>query len=336
MPSNLSAYTSLQTPAYAQTLFFLKQQTQLSELAATLAKSSGKTPFIVLGCGSNVLFSSDYKGTVILNRLKGLALIDEDDASATITIAAGEVWHDCVLSLSTQGYHGLENLALIPGTVGAAPVQNIGAYGVEIASFIKSVSVFDLIQQKMIDMAAKDCGFAYRDSHFKKTDWQQRYVITAVTLKLKKRLLPVLTYQGLAQQPSPQTAAELIERIVSIRQNKLPSPEQLPNAGSFFKNPIIKTNALQALQKDHPDIPFYAAAHDAVKIPAAWLIERTGFKGVTYPSGAGVYEKHALVIVNHHQASGSKIYQLACDIMASVKQQFNISLTPEVRIIGHL
>ncbi len=292
---------------------------------------------LILGSGSNVLFAKDYHGTVLLNRLQGLA-IEDNDATIKVRAGAGLIWHDFVVSMSKQGFFGLENLALIPGTVGAAPVQNIGAYGVEVADFIESVSVFDLHQGKYYEFTNADCAFAYRHSVFKHSEMRDRYLITAVTFCLHKTFSPVLSYRDLSDSPPPKQAAELLARIIAIRQHKLPDPAVLPNAGSFFKNPVITREQLTSLRNKYPALPYFSVNNQQVKIPAAWLVEQCGFKGKRCDNGAGVYEKHALILVNHlqngHGANGHEIYTLACDIMQAVKTRFAIKLTPEVRIIG--
>lgn len=327
---SLRAYTTFSTQAVAKRLYRLNELSQLKDMAGLLCRDT----FIVLGSGANVLFADDYSGTVVINRLKGIDITPTGNKTARVYLAAGEIWHDAVVFLSQRGYYGLENLALIPGTAGAAPIQNIGAYGVEIADFIKSVSVFDLDTLQSRKIAAADCGFAYRDSYFKQSDWQRRYVIIGITLCLSSTFSPKLSYQGLCQPDRPQTAADLLARVIAVRQSKLPDPHVLPNAGSFFKNPITPRSQLSILQKDYPDIPYFELNETHVKIPAAWLIQTAGFKGYRQENGAGVYDNHALILVNHAQAHGREIYALACAIMTKVKDQFNINLSPEVRIIG--
>ncbi len=322
--------TTFHTDALAKQLIIIDNLSVLDSLPDTLANQD----FIVLGSGSNVLFADDYHGIVILNRLRGIKIIKEDKQQAFIEVAAGENWHHLVVQLNQQGLYGLENLALIPGTMGAAPVQNIGAYGVEIADFIDSVTVFDLVTKTFKSFAHRDCGFAYRNSYFKQTDWRKRYIITAVTLRLSKKFAPILSYQGLCLPNPPQTATELLNRVIAVRQSKLPDPTILPNAGSFFKNPIITRSQLSLLQEKYTDIPYFTIDTDNVKVPAAWLIEQAGFKGYRQKNGAGVYDKHALILVNHEKAHGREIYRLACDIMAAVKDKFSIDISPEVRIIG--
>lgn len=358
MTVDLSTYNSFRVAATAENVYVFNDISQLPELAEQL--SSGK-PWLMLGEGSNVLFVNDYAGTVVVNRLRGVTIAAnsaansisqlaanpiEDlaannsgvdlaaDKTVLVTAAAGENWHEFVLQMGQGGYHGLENLALIPGSVGAAPVQNIGAYGVEVADCIHSVTVFDLQTKTTQVFAADDCGFAYRNSHFKRDDWRLRYIIIAVTFQLQRQFRPQLTYQGLQGDTTISTAKQLIDRVIAVRQSKLPDPNILPNAGSFFKNPLVSRGQLQQLQQRYPQMPYFDVDAQQVKIPAAWLLQTAGFKGKTTDSGAGVYEHHALILVNHNgRADGKALWQLAADMIAAVEQQFAITLSPEVRII---
>lgn len=331
MSIDLTNLTTFKTAAKAKRLIALDSTAQLNDLPQQLAGEA----FIILGGGSNVLFADDYDGTVIVNRLRGQTIVAEDDDAVSIRLGAGENWHDCVCALSARGFYGLENLALIPGTIGAAPVQNIGAYGVEVADFIERVEVFNLTNGELETIAAADCQFAYRDSIFKCDINRNRYLITAVILRLSKHFSPVLTYQGLAGEDSESlTAEKLLARVIAVRQSKLPNPDEMPNAGSFFKNPVIARKQLESLQKQYENIPFFDVDAARVKVPAAWLLETAGFKGEHRDSGAGVYEKHALILVNRGQAHGREIYALACDMMETVENQFGISIVPEVRIVG--
>lgn len=330
MSVDLTPLTTFRTAARAQQLFVLTGQAAVLALPDKLAGQQ----FIVLGSGSNILFAEDFDGVVVQNALSGCQVISENKDHAIVQIAAGEIWHDTVLSLSASGYYGLENLALIPGTVGAAPVQNIGAYGVEASAFVVSVQTFDLQTSQYMDFSAADCGFAYRDSVFKRDDYRKRYIITAVTLRLAKHFSPVLSYQGLLDNGVPSTPSDLLQRVIAVRQSKLPAPDILPNAGSFFKNPIVSTSLLSQLQEQYNEVPYFSIDDTQVKIPTAWLLEQAGFKGKQTASGAGVYEKHALILVNRGNAHGREIYSLACDMMTAVQQQFGVTIEPEVRIIG--
>ncbi len=327
---DLTPLTTFRTAASAQQLLVLKHRHDLLALPSQLANKV----FIVLGSGSNVLFVDDFAGVVVHNALTGMTILTETAEYADIRLAAGEIWHDSVKKLSQSGFYGLENLALIPGTVGAAPVQNIGAYGVEIADFIQFVEVFDLATAEFVKFSASDCQFAYRHSVFKRHAYRQRYIITAVVLRLHKQFAPVLSYHGLLAVGEPQTPADLLAQVITLRQQKLPDPAVLPNAGSFFKNPVVTHEVLASIQQQYTNVPYFTVDATQVKIPAAWLLEQAGFKGHARANGAGVYEKHALILVNRGDAHGREIYALACDMMKAVKQQFGIDMVAEVRLVG--
>lgn len=287
-------------------------------------------PILVLGEGSNILFVNDFPGLVLQMANKGVEL---DDAAA-VTVQAGENWHEFVTLCMNSGLHGLENLALIPGTVGAAPVQNIGAYGAELEQFLVSVQACDLASGQWHTLDRQACEFAYRSSLFKR-DTRNQWLIYSLTLALSRDWQPNLEYGALRQalgegsKPAPQ---ELFDAVCRIRRSKLPDPAELGNAGSFFKNPLISAERYQALQEEFPEIPAFAAEPGLVKVPAAWLLEQAGWKGKRR-GAAGVHEQHALVLVNHGGASGEDLYLLAQDMSSSVLQRFGIALQPEVRIL---
>lgn len=329
MSVNIQPYTSLKAPADVAELITLSSVSQLEAL--TLKE------FVVLGEGTNVLFVDDYAGTVLVNQLKGVDIIEtEHESHCTVTAQAGENWHEFVCAMSAQGRYGLENLALIPGTVGASPVQNIGAYGVEVAEVIESVTVFDLTDKTEKRFSGDACAFGYRDSVFKRADYRERYIITAVTFKLQKTFSPVVDYKELQARFAEQavvTAADVLNAVIAIRQEKLPDYRKLPNAGSFFKNPIVSATQLSSLQNRYPDIPSFQLSDERVKIPAAWLIQTVGLKGLQF-NGAGIYEKHALIVINPKHSAGKNIAALSQHVIDTVFEKFNISLVPEVRFIG--
>ena len=327
--ADLSSITTLNTIAYSRIKINLENKYQLNDLSKRIRDKR----FVILGSGSNILFSDDYDGVVVVNKLKGIKKVGEENNHILISVAAGEIWHDLVVSLHHQKIYGLENLALIPGTVGASPVQNIGAYGVEVASFVDSVNVYDIFLEKFIEIANLECGFSYRYSFFKNLSWQKKYIITSVKLKLPKIFNPVLSYEGLCEPNLPKTSKELLNRVISLRQKKLPDPKRLPNAGSFFKNPFISRSKLTNLTYNYPEIPYFDIDKECVKISAAWLIQRAGFKGIRNHNGAGVYENHSLILVNYGNAYGQDIFNLASEIIISIEQMFGITLEPEVRII---
>ncbi|WP_166426185.1 UDP-N-acetylmuramate dehydrogenase [Paraglaciecola sp. 20A4] len=287
-------------------------------------------PFYLLGQGSNTAFIEDYEGTVVEMALKGIT-VSEDDSQYTLNVAAGESWHQLVIWCLQHNIRGFENLALIPGTVGAAPIQNIGAYGVEIERFIQSVQYIDYANNQFCHIARKDCAFGYRDSIFKKKLWH-KVMIVGVTFSLPKSWRPVVTYGELATLNAP-SAQDIFNKVVAVRQAKLPDPKILGNAGSFFKNPIISRTALHLLQQRFSQMPYYEMDLHNVKIPAGWLIEQLGFKG-QQEGDIRCHPKQALVLTNLGEGTGTQLLTLARKIKQAVEQQFNIALEHEVQLIG--
>jgi UDP-N-acetylmuramate dehydrogenase len=316
---------------YADTLVELSDPAQLAEIATD---NSLARPFCVLGGGSNVLITAPVKGTVILNRIKGINAIGENSDSVTVRVGAGEVWHDLVLYATENGLGGIENLALIPGTVGATPIQNIGAYGVEVKDTIESVEIWDWERGEAGAFSNADCRFGYRDSIFKH-ELKGRVVITAVSFRLSKR--PVLhtdygairhELAAMGLEPSVQSIAQA---VINIRGSKLPDPAVIGNAGSFFKNPTISAEAFDQLRGRFPAIPSYPAGDGLVKVPAGWLIEQCGWKG--YRSGnVGMHAKQALVLVNYGAAVGGEVWELSGKVLQSVLDTFGIELEREVQV----
>tara|TARA_R110002153_G_scaffold71005_1_gene186469 strand:- start:1864 stop:2892 length:1029 start_codon:yes stop_codon:yes gene_type:complete len=287
-------------------------------------------PFYLLGQGSNTAFIEDYEGTVVEMALKGIT-VSEDDSHYTLNVAAGENWHQLVIWCLQHNIRGFENLALIPGTVGAAPIQNIGAYGVEVERFIQSVQYIDYANNQLCHIANKDCAFGYRDSVFKNKLWQ-KVMIVGVTFSLAKSWQPVVTYGELATLSAP-SAQDIFNKVVEVRQAKLPDPKRLGNAGSFFKNPIISRTALGLLQQRFPHMPYYETNIHEVKIPAGWLIEQLGFKG-QQEGDIRCHPEQALVLTNLGQGTGTQLVTLARKIKQAVEQQFHIALEHEVQLIG--
>ncbi|MEW6764688.1 MAG: UDP-N-acetylmuramate dehydrogenase [Pseudomonadota bacterium] len=291
-------------------------------------------PRLILGGGSNILFRDDFPGVVLHVALKGVELLGEDAGHRYLAVAAGEGWHDTVRWTVEQGWPGLENLSLIPGTVGAAPVQNIGAYGIELADFCKAVDVLDLESGESGVMTAEDCRFGYRDSRFKQQPG--RWLITSVLLSLPKAFEPKLDYPGVREalagaEPTPLVISDA---ICAVRRAKLPGLEcdQPGSAGSFFKNPVIPSGQAAILQEQFPGMPSWILGDGRVKLSAAWLIEQCGWKGHR-EGDAGVYDRHALVLVNHGRASGRALWALAERIVASVEQCLGVRLEPEPLIL---
>ncbi len=291
---------------------------------------------LILGGGSNILFTKNYDGLVIRYIAKGIKVILEDDESVLIKAEAGEVWDDLVSYCVAKKYYGIENLSLIPGTVGAAPIQNIGAYGVELKD------CFELLEGYFIDSGSKqtfmrsDCNFGYRDSIFKR-ELKNKFVITSIVLRLYKKQIFNLSYSALKEELKNYNTNELTielvrETIKRIRKNKLPDPVQLGNSGSFFKNPEIDEEKFLLIHEKNPDLVFYKTSSGTYKIPAGWLIEKCGFKGRRI-GNVGTFSKQALVIVNYGNATGDEIKNYAEQIRHEVNTKFSILLDYEVNII---
>ena len=296
---------------------------------------------LILGGGSNVLFLDDWRGAVWLVGFQGIEVLRENDRQVWIEVGAGVNWHQWVLHTIQHGWGGLENLSLIPGKVGAAPMQNIGAYGVEVGERIARVDCVELQTGKRITFQGADCGFGYRTSFFK-TDWKNRYLILSVTFVLDK--FPVVhTGYGAIQDAlrasvvDPQAAniRQVSDAIIAIRQSKLPDPWVIGNAGSFFKNPMVPERQAAALKEKFPDMVQYPESPGSTKLAAGWLIEKAGWKGFR-KGDAGVHAQQALVLVNHGNATGREIYDLSCDIQTSVFNQFGVELEREVNIVGRV
>ena len=288
-------------------------------------------PFYIVGEGSNTIFLEDYQGTVVKIDLRGIAL-QETPNHYLIKVAAGENWHQFVEWCLQHEIYGLENLALIPGSVGAAPIQNIGAYGVEVERFVHKVEYFDLGDNQFKTMTQQDCEFGYRDSVFKKQSGLN-VVITSVEFIVPKSWKVITHYAELKEliDPNPR---DIFNKVVDIRQSKLPDPKEIGNAGSFFKNPVIALDHYTQLQKTWPFIPSYPLETDKVKVPAAWLIDKLGFKGKKI-GGIGCHPNQALVLTNDGSGTGEQLLQLARAIKSAVLQEFSIVLENEVRLIGN-
>ncbi len=290
--------------------------------------------FMILGEGSNMLFKDDYEGTIIHPALTGIEIISEDENTVLIKAAAGENWDGFVKYCVGKHWSGLENLSLIPGSVGSSPVQNIGAYGVEAKDIIHEVEGFFVETGKQKTFSNTECRFAYRNSIFKQ-ELKDRYLITGVSFKLEKHPRFQLGYGQVEKEflKKPlQDLENLRQTIIGIRESKLPDPAKLGNAGSFFKNPVISNSDFDILKKHFPDLPSYPATAENTKIPAAWLIEHTGWKGVR-EGNTGTYPTQPLVIVNYGEATGKEIFRFAEKIIASVKKMFGVSLEMEVNVV---
>lgn len=331
---SLQPYNSFGINATAK--FFAGFST-VDELKLLLAhtKKAGLNP-LILGGGSNMLFTKDISGFVLKNELKGIELVKEDQDHFYIKAAAGENWHQFVMHCIQHNYAGLENLSLIPGNIGASPMQNIGAYGVEIKDVVESVEALNINDNSLQIFSTHDCAFGYRESVFKRK-YKDQFVMLNVLFRLNK--IPVFnTSYGAIEQELEQMQVKTLsiqaisQAVINIRSSKLPDPAVIGNAGSFFKNPILPLQQFQVLFAQHSTMPHYVVDESHVKIPAAWLIEQCGWKG--YRKGdAGVHIKQPLVLVNYGNAGGEEIYRLSEEILLTVKQKFGIVLEREVNII---
>lgn len=286
----------------------------------------------ILGEGSNTLFTKDYEGIILHSQIKGIEIKKEDNDSVILRVGSGENWDEFVDYCVKSNYFGIENLSLIPGSVGAAPIQNIGAYGVEIKDYVVSVTGIDLYSNELVKYSNEECEFQYRDSLFKNR-LKNRLFITSVEFKLYKNSKFNLSYKDLEKlDKSKLTISKLREEIIKIRSSKLPDPSSKGNAGSFFKNPEIDELKLNELKSNNVDFKYFEIPGNMYKIPAAWLIEKAGWKG--YNDGlVGVYEKHALVLINHSSKSGKNIKKLSKSIKEDVFKKFGIMLREEVNIV---
>ena len=291
---------------------------------------------LILGGGSNILFTKDFDGLVILNNIKGKEIIDQNQQSIFLKIGAGENWHELVMYCVDNGWGGIENLSLIPGNTGTAPMQNIGAYGVEIKETFIELEALEISSGKIVKFNNSDCEFGYRESVFK-NKMKNQYIILNITLELKKNPVLNINYGDVkaileSQNIKNPGIKEVSNAIISIRQSKLPDPKKIGNSGSFFKNPIVSLNQLELIKKKYPNVVNYEINENEFKIAAGWLIERAGWKGKKF-NNYGVHEKQALVLVNYGLANGMEIFELSEKIILDIKDKFGIKLEREVNII---
>lgn len=295
-----------------------------------------KDIFLISG-GSNMLLTKDIETLVVHINFKGISIDQQNHNDVYITVNAGENWHEFVLWCVSLNYGGLENLSLIPGNVGTCPIQNIGAYGVEVKDTITKVEAIEIKTGKLVSFSAEECQFGYRNSIFKNKA-KGKYILTSVSFKLTKNNHKLNTSYGAIESElsskgiTNPTIKDISDAVITIRQSKLPDPKEIGNSGSFFKNPVISKEHFEKLQKNYPDIPSYVISDTEIKVPAGWLIEQSGFKGKRF-GNYGVHEKQALVLVNYGDASGKKIYELAQKIQRTIKDTFDINLEIEVNII---
>lgn len=321
----------------AATAKYYCQINSVEDLAAGLRLAQFAEKFVLSG-GSNMLITKDIEALVLHINIKGISIVHEDENRVILKVMAGENWHQMVLWTLDQGYGGLENLSLIPGNTGTAPVQNIGAYGVELKDVFESCEAMDVETQKMRTFTKTECNFEYRDSYFK-NEGKNRFIITSVSFQLTKRNHQLNTSYGAIEGELEKqgiknpTIKDISNAVMAIRRSKLPDPSKLGNSGSFFKNPVVSRERFEQFSKEHPNAPFYRVSEAAYKIPAGWLIEQCGFKGERF-GDAGVHKDQALVLVNYGNATGSELLALAQTIIKSVNEKFNITIAPEVNIIG--
>ncbi|NHF60781.1 UDP-N-acetylmuramate dehydrogenase [Flavobacteriaceae bacterium TP-CH-4] len=291
----------------------------------------------ILGGGSNMLLTKDIDALVLYINMKGKEVVSQNETHVFLKVMAGENWHELVLWTMEQDYGGLENMSLIPGNTGTAPIQNIGAYGVELKDSFVGCDAMKLDTREIYTFTKEDCQFGYRDSFFK-NEGKGKYIVTSVTFKLTKKNHQLNTSYGDIETQLQKNAVkeatiqEVSKAVIAIRQSKLPDPSVLGNSGSFFKNPVVDKEVFKNFTGAHPDAPYYKVSDDLYKIPAGWLIEKCGFKGKRF-GDAGVHKHQALVLVNYGNATGTEILHLAQRIMKSVEEKFGIIITPEVNII---
>lgn len=325
----LRPYNTLALPGRATAYLKITDPAQLT------ATERRREKRFILGGGSNLVLTGDFAGTVLHMAIPGKRLVGEDAEAWYIEAGAGENWHDFVQWTLQHGWPGLENLSLIPGTVGAAPIQNIGAYGLEVGDFLHQLTAWDFEKQAFITVDRKNCQFSYRNSLFKQQGWHLNggIAIVSVTFRLPKAWQANCRYADIANAlaarqistPSPQ---DIADAVIAVRQAKLPDPSITPNAGSFFHNPVVDRKTAAALHAAHPQLPSYPQADGRVKLAAGWLIEQAGWKGKNL-GPVGMYEKQALVLVNQGGANGDDVKRTMAAVQASVREKFAVDLTPE-------
>lgn len=330
---SLLAYNTFGIDAKTHTFIEYTSTEELKQLLSE--KETLSYPLLHIGGGSNLLFISDFRGTILHSLIKGMEVVDESDDYVELRVGAGEAWDDFVAYCVEHGWTGAENLSLIPGEIGASAVQNIGAYGVEAKDIIDKVETIEVETGRDRTFTNEDCCFSYRQSIFK-NELKGRYIVTYVNYRLKKQPLFNLEYGNirLELQKYPEiNLGNIRKAIIAIRENKLPDPKIEGNGGSFFMNPIIPRRQYEQLKEVYEDMPHYDVDENRVKIPAAWMIDRCGWKGRTM-GRAGVHDKQALVLVNKGGATGEEIVRLSQAIQASIKEVFGIEIHPEVNFIG--
>lgn len=330
---NLAPFTTFAVEA--KTAYFASFTT-IEELKKLLSEVKDRK-LLILGGGSNILFRNNFDGVTLHNKIQGISTVKEDENYIVLKVGAGEVWHDFVLYTLSKGWGGVENLSLIPGSVGASPMQNIGAYGVEIKDVFESLEAVEISSGELRTFSHEECQFGYRESVFKKS-LKDKYVITSVSYRLSKHPVLNTSYGAIENELKSMgvlhpTIQDVSKAVIAIRQSKLPDPKEIGNAGSFFKNPIISLSHFEKLKKEYPEIPSYKVSEVEVKVPAGWLIDKAGWKGKTIQN-YGVHKKQALVLVNYGKASGEDIYELSEKIIKDIQLRYGIILEREVNIIS--
>ena len=326
---SLLHYNTFKVNVFAELFKTIKSENSLIQLLSD--KRVIKKNKFILGGGSNILLTKNITGLVIHNQIKGINIVKEDEKSVEVAIGSGEIWDNLVAWSTKNKYYGIENLSLIPGSVGAAPIQNIGAYGCELKDTFVKLEAINVDTLEKVVFNKTDCKFGYRDSVFK-NKFKNKFIITKVYLQLEKKKTLNLNYERLKEKidPHKMNNEDIRNIIIRIRTEKLPNPKNIGNAGSFFKNPIINENDLNRLREEYPTIPCFRGEY--IKLPAAWLIEKLNWKGYKEQT-CGVYDQHSLIIINHNNATGKEIVNLANKIKNNVYQKFNILLEEEVLII---
>ena len=294
-----------------------------------------KEKFFILGSGSNILLTKDFDGFILHNKIEGICIIEDNENDIIVEVGSGVVWHDFVMWSVNQELSGIENLALIPGTVGASPVQNIGAYGMEAKDSITKVHTLEIKNKKVKIFSNKDCEFSYRNSIFKK-EKEKKFIITKVEFRLSKEHFNRTEYGAIEEELKKlklkANPATIAKAVIKIRNRKLPNPKVLGNSGSFFKNPVIETSEFNVLKKEFPEMIGYTISNSQTKVAAGWLIDNAGLKGYR-KADAGVHKNQALVLVNYGNATGTEIIKLAKEIQQKIKAQYGIIIEPEVSIL---
>jgi len=331
--ADLSACNTLALASHAALYARITAADQLRALVGT--GSPGNTRRFVLGGGSNLVLTGSFDGLVLHMAIAGRELVGEDEDAWYVRAGAGENWHEFVTWALAQGWPGLENLSLIPGTVGAAPIQNIGAYGLEVAERFHALTACDMRSGEFVCFNREACRFGYRDSVFKQEGWHHdgRFVITDVSFRLPKQWQPLIRYADIAAELAAQkiatpNASQIADAVIAVRQRKLPDPAQIPNTGSFFHNPVVDAATADRLLVSHPGLPHYPQVDGRVKLAAGWLIEQAGWKGRDL-GPVGMYEKQALVLVNRGGATGRDVLALMHAVQFDVRAKFGVELLPE-------